>query len=402
MRGIIRVGILTGGSPLVSGGAASLSLRIGQALQHTQNFSNLEILLIGSPADAKDKAIDSVALPGKAQRLFWFSVSAAKQMLHVIRRSRIGLCRLEMQAAALDHLLEKERIDILWSLEPLNYPVKIPFITPVWDLQHIQQPWFPELNINGYWSKREKINQTVLKRASRIIAGTSIGKTEICDSYGVPQHKVAIIPFPAPSVEDKLEVEKSREALVIFYPAQFWPHKHHITLLRATKRLSQILPKIKIVFTGSDKGNLEFVLANIRQMGLETFVEVKGFVSESELDRIYRECDVVAFPSLFGPDNLPPLEAMAYGKPVVVADVPGAREQLGDAARYFPPLSAENLAAELEAVAKLDSDISAMILKGHDLVAQRSAQNYVATCLELISDLSKQVETWKFQDHETQ
>ena len=44
--------------------------------------------------------------------------------------------------------------------------------------------------------------------------------------------------------------------------------------------------------------------------------------------------------SLFGPENLPPLEAMALGCPVVAADVPGAREQLGDAALRVPPIDA--------------------------------------------------------------
>jgi glycosyltransferase involved in cell wall biosynthesis len=38
------------------------------------------------------------------------------------------------------------------------------------------------------------------------------------------------------------------------------------------------------------------------------------------------------YPSFFGAENLPPLEAFALGCPVIAADMPGAREQLGDAA----------------------------------------------------------------------
>jgi glycosyltransferase involved in cell wall biosynthesis len=43
------------------------------------------------------------------------------------------------------------------------------------------------------------------------------------------------------------------------------------------------------------------------------------------------------YPSLFGPDNLPPLEAISFKCPLAVADQPGSREQLLDGVPFFDP-----------------------------------------------------------------
>jgi glycosyltransferase involved in cell wall biosynthesis len=47
----------------------------------------------------------------------------------------------------------------------------------------------------------------------------------------------------------------------------------------------------------------------------------KGFVDNDWVDYLYRTCSVLAMPSLLGPTNLPPLEALLHGKCVVVSDV---------------------------------------------------------------------------------
>ena len=48
--------------------------------------------------------------------------------------------------------------------------------------------------------------------------------------------------------------------------------------------------------------------------------------------------------SFFGPDNIPPLEAFALGCPVIASNVPGAKEQLGDAAVLVAPEKEDQLA----------------------------------------------------------
>jgi glycosyltransferase involved in cell wall biosynthesis len=73
-------------------------------------------------------------------------------------------------------------------------------------------------------------------------------------------------------------------------------------------------------------------------------------VDGDELVDLYRRAAAVVFPSLYEGFGQPPLEAMASGCPVAVADAGSLREVCGDAARYFDPMSPEDMAAAVRDV----------------------------------------------------
>jgi glycosyltransferase involved in cell wall biosynthesis len=64
------------------------------------------------------------------------------------------------------------------------------------------------------------------------------------------------------------------------------------------------------------------------------------------------------FLSYFGPDNFPPLEAFVLGCPVIAADVPGAREQIGEAALLFDPSNPSDIAAKIESLWRMPAFVS--------------------------------------------
>ena len=71
-----------------------------------------------------------------------------------------------------------------------------------------------------------------------------------------------------------------------------------------------------------------------RELGVAERVHFLGFVETDELVALYHHAHALTYMSLFGPENLPPLEAMALGCPVVAADVPGRARADG---RRRPP-----------------------------------------------------------------
>jgi len=124
----------------------------------------------------------------------------------------------------------------------------------------------------------------------------------------------------------------------LFYPAQFWAHKNHVLVLEACKIIRDESGwDIGVVFTGADKGNLNYVREHSDRLGLEKCVKFLGFVEKEDILELYKGAACLVFPTFFGPDNLPPLEAFALGCPVIASDIPGAREQLGDAAILVSP-----------------------------------------------------------------
>jgi glycosyltransferase involved in cell wall biosynthesis len=87
----------------------------------------------------------------------------------------------------------------------------------------------------------------------------------------------------------------------------------------------------------------------------------------------------LVFPSYFGPDNFPPLEAFALGAPVIAAKVPGAEEQLAEGALLFDPSNPIDIAAKIEAAFRKPGLRAEMISKGAKIANERTPQNYITT-----------------------
>lgn len=98
-------------------------------------------------------------------------------------------------------------------------------------------------------------------------------------------------------------------------------YKGHDVLIRAAAALpdSQVL----IVGTGEQRARLETL---IQALGLGERVRLPGFQPEADLNALLASCDVLCLPSLERTEafGLVLLEAMRFGKPVVVSDIPGS------------------------------------------------------------------------------
>ena len=69
--------------------------------------------------------------------------------------------------------------------------------------------------------------------------------------------------------------------------------------------------------------------------------------SDAQMPEVYRRSSVFVFPSIYEGFGLPTLESLASGTPTILADASCSREVGGDAARYFEPGSASELAATI-------------------------------------------------------
>ncbi|CAK8711423.1 hypothetical protein GCAAIG_00715 [Candidatus Electronema halotolerans] len=243
-------------------------------------------------------------------------------------------------------------LDIAWYLLPIDYQLSIPYIITVWDLQHRMQPYFPEVSIKGWtWEDREKFYRRMIPKAALVVTGTNVGKEEIIHFYAPNPANVRVVPFPTPEYIHKNYSYSDQDILkkfgllpgYLFYPAQFWPHKNHINLLKAIAILrDQYNLELEVVFVGSDEGSEEYVRATANELKIKA--HILGFVPVEAMASLYRQAMALIFPTFFGPDNLPPLEAFALGCPVAASRIPGAEEQLGDAAILFNPADPQKIA----------------------------------------------------------
>ena len=322
-------------------------------------------------------------------------VARSSRVHRALRRIRAlgGWEREPERDESLHRTILLHRVEFVWFLTPDYRYVEAPYLFPVWDLQHRRQPFFPEVSISGYrFEAREAKYGEAIRRAAFVIAGNETARAEVERFYAPDAERVLTLELPTPGyvLSESPEATPhvmmgSRERPYLFYPAQFWPHKNHIRLLEAIRVLRDDHGReFDVVFTGSDMGNLAYVRACANEWGLSDQVLFLGFVRREELVALYREAFALVLPSFFGPNNLPPLEAGALGCPSVVADVPGMREQLGDAALYFHPTRATEIAAR---VLELEADAShraALIAAGRRRALAWTPDDYVARVVEVL------------------
>ena len=290
------------------------------------------------------------------------------------------------------------RLDAAYVAIPILARIDIPYVFTLWDLGHRTLPEFPEMDTaRESWDEREAMCRRMLPQASCIIAGNGVGAAEAREMYGLPAERVVAIPLPNPDfagVEAALPAWAPRRPYFV-YPAQGWPHKNHLTLIRALARLkySQGEP-FDLVLVGSDKGNNAHLRAAAARLGLADRVHFGGFVTRGELKALYQGAVGLVFPSLLGPNNLPPQEAAVLGCPMILSDLPGHREQLRDGALYVDPLHADAWGEAMVRLANdpaLRADLGA---RARRVVADYTMENYAARLGEIFARLGARRALW--------
>jgi len=144
-----------------------------------------------------------------------------------------------------------------------------------------------------------------------------------------------------------------------------------------------------ILYVGNDYPHknlerLKLACEKIRQGGLKySLILITGFVSEKELDDLYKNASLFVFPSLCEGFGLPPLEAMKRGIPVVSSNLTCMPEILGDAALYFDPLNVDDMAEKIK-TALINREVREdLIQKGFEQVKKYSWQQMAKETLEI-------------------
>jgi glycosyltransferase involved in cell wall biosynthesis len=220
---------------------------------------------------------------------------------------------------------------------------QLPFIITIFDGCHRDAPEFPEVRAFGEFERREILFGLASVKAALVIVNAPELTEDLSRRYGMERERAVCIPFSpstyidrsvADPAADKAVLDKYRlEPGYLFYPAQFWPHKNHITLLAALALLREQGIVERLVLCGSDRGGRENIDRAIRHYALSDQVSIIGFVESAELGSLYRGASALVMPSYFGPTNLPPLEAWAVGTPVIYPEA--FKAQAGDAAILF-------------------------------------------------------------------
>jgi phosphatidylinositol alpha-mannosyltransferase len=166
----------------------------------------------------------------------------------------------------------------------------------------------------------------------------------------------------------------------ILFVGRLEPRKGFRYLLRAFPFVKEEFPQARLIVVGAYRKKEIANFLHYTRENHVTGVKFVGRVSDEDLPRYYRTCDVFCAPSTgFESFGIVLLEAMATGKPTVATNIPGYRDLLEDGKEGFlaEPKDERSLASALIRVLKEPATREEMGARGR-AKAQRYSWRQVA------------------------
>jgi len=242
--------------------------------------------------------------------------------------------------------------DVLYTPTPVLrcFNSRKPTVLSMHDIQHVHHPEFFS------WPRRasRKITYGLSARhASYLQASSHYIKQDLLEHFPwLSPEQVEVIPsgalvekFATPAPMDSLSERHGFPEHFLLFPAQLWPHKNHITVLRALKQIETTCgSKIPLVLTGEKFSAAQEIFKFIAEQSMD-YVHYLGKVSPEELVALYQKAAFMITATLHESSSLPILEAAAAGTPVIASRIPPI-EELGQVLQLnlFDPLDVNGLA----------------------------------------------------------
>ncbi|MDR2294950.1 MAG: glycosyltransferase family 4 protein [Microbacterium sp.] len=256
---------------------------------------------------------------------------------------------------------KRERADLIHSPATLG-PRRSAMPTVV--TMHDMLYWsHPELMSTPLYTTPVKwMEKQAARNAARIVTISPTSQREITKYLGTPSDQIDVIPLSgaAPAGVDRSRA--GEDGPLILAMGNRRPHKNWGALIRAVALLPQS-QRPRIVITG---GRGEDPLAPlVAELSVGEHVELRGWVDDAEVARLYSVATALAIPSFAEGFSLPTIEAMAAGLPALLSDIEVHRYVGGEAARFFDPQDDHALADLLLQVSTDPELVADMVAAGH-------------------------------------
>lgn len=270
-------------------------------------------------------------------------------------RNRVGWVRGEQQY--LPGLATRRGVDVLHSLAS-TAPAWGAFarVTTIHDLIYRR---FPEAHFGLRTLGMRVLVPLAARRSHLVIAVSRSTARDLEHFLHLPEAKIEVIPQghgdpphrPAPP-EDEASVRQRwqlGERPVVLTLSAKRPVKNLARLLEALALMPTERRPV-LIMPGYPTPYEEELRHRVEELGLRDDVRMPGWVSDGQIEGLWRVAGCFVFPSLYEGFGAPVLEAMRRGVPVACSNRSSLPEVAGDAARYFDPEQPQQMAEAMEAL----------------------------------------------------
>jgi len=240
-------------------------------------------------------------------------------------------------------LLTLTRADFILYPNFLGLPslFKTPSATVIHDLTFID---LPEYVSRKNLQDLQRFIPRQIKRSSFLITVSEFGKKRIHEVFKIPLRDILVTPIP-PEPTQPLDPQKEQEILAkLGITGKFMltlgtiePRKNLQNMLKAYLKLPEEFQRdYAFVSAGKIGWNCEDDMALLLKLQAEGKHIIRvGYVSEEERAVLYHNATLFTWASHYEGFGMPILEAMSYGTPCAISDIPVFKEVAEDAAIYF-------------------------------------------------------------------
>ena len=174
----------------------------------------------------------------------------------------------------------------------------------------------------------------------------------------------------------------------ILFVGNAFPYKNIGRIIEAFRTLKQTYPDLKLALAGKRDYFYGQHESFVKSLAIPD-VHFLGFISDGQKRWALQHCEAYVTASLSEGFNIPTLEAMQEGAPLIASNASCHPEVIGDAALYFDPHSTEELVEHVRSV--LDNPVvrTTLIKKGTARIKQfsweRMAEETVAVYRSVLS-----------------
>lgn len=198
--------------------------------------------------------------------------------------------------------------------------------------------------------------------ADRVVVDSRFMAEEVAAATGLPAERITVLPCCLPSAWPKesalpavgaaMPAGGDESCWTLLYVGRLAANKRLPVLIAAATRLRDLPRPVRVVAVGRCDDRFAAEAQRCRQLAVASGVrlELTGAVSDAELAHWIARADVVVQPSVHEGFGLPIIEALAAGRPVVVARAGASPGTVGDAGLSFTADDVDDLAATLRRV----------------------------------------------------
>jgi glycosyltransferase involved in cell wall biosynthesis len=191
--------------------------------------------------------------------------------------------------------------------------------------------------------------------ADRVVVDSRFIAEEVTAATGLPLERITVLPCCLPSIDSvstAWSASEEESGWTLLYVGRLAANKRLPVLIAAAARLRDLPRPVRVVAVGRCDDRYAAEAQRCRQLAAESGVrlELTGAVSDAELARWFARADVVVQPSVHEGFGLPIIEALAAGRPVVVARAGASPGTVGDAGLSFTADDVDDLAETLRRV----------------------------------------------------